>query len=324
MRRLLSILLLISCIFLLLTSCGAVQPSGGSTNAEGFQIVVTIFPEYDWVRNVIGSGMDGISIDLLMDNGVDLHSYQPTAADILKIATCDLFIYVGGESDEWVDEVLEQNENDSRIVLNLLEILGDGAKEEEIVEGMQAEEEEEDSEIDEHVWLSLRNAQLFTEAIADAMCTLDSERADTYLSNAENYSGQLKQLDAEYAETIAKAGTDTLLFGDRFPFRYLCEDYGLSYYAAFAGCSAETEASFETILFLAGKVDELGLKAVMTLETGDGKVAETIIQNTAGGEQKILVLDSMQSATKKQAEEDKAWADHEALKAKLATKYKVK
>lgn len=279
---------------------------GEETEEHSLKIVTTIFPEYDWVRQILGEEAEHAQLTLLLDNGVDLHSFQPTAEDILNISTCDLFIYVGGESDEWVEDALSEAVNEDMVVLNLLEVLGDRVKEEEVVEGMEAEEEEEpdngdEEEYDEHIWLSLQNAGVLCDAIADALKSIDPDHADSYGANEEEYRKQLSNLDEKYQEAVEHAAVKTLLFGDRFPFRYLTDDYGLSYYAAFVGCSAETEASFETIAFLVNKVDELGLSCVLTIEGTDHRIAETIVQNTQSKDQSILALDSMQSTTSEDA-----------------------
>ena len=270
------------------------------------RIVTTVFPEYDWTLQVLGDLRDEAQLTLLMDNGVDLHSYQPTADDILKIATCDLFIYVGGESEKWVEDALREATNPDMVVINLLDVLGDKASEEEVVEGMQAEEEEEEeTAYDEHVWLSLRNAGVFVNAVSDALAQIDPDHAQTFADNAADYVEKLDQLDGKYREVTENAPVRTLVFGDRFPFRYMTDDYGLDYYAAFAGCSAETEASFETIMFLAQKLEELSLHCVMTIEGTDHRVAETIVASTKTRDQQILTLNSMQSVTSKDAEEGK-------------------
>lgn len=314
------------------TLCACSSGNGPATAGnDKIQIVTTIFPEYDWVMNVLGDNPADAEVTMLLDNGVDLHSYQPTAEDILKISTCDLFIYVGGESDEWVEDALKEATNKDMVILNLLDVLGDSVKEEEVVEGMQEEDhdhghedgeetdghesgkeadehdedhEHKDGEIeyDEHVWLSLKNAAVLTESISEAVQKIDSDNAGIYKENTSSYIGQLKALDAGYQEAVAGASVTTLLFGDRFPFRYLVDDYGLSYYAAFVGCSSETEASFETVTFLAQKADELSLPAVMTIEGTDHRIAETIVQNTKTKDQKILSMDSMQSTTAKDVE----------------------
>ena len=273
-------------------------PQAESAADEKIKIVTTIFPEYDWVREILGDKADSAEITMLLDNGVDLHSYQPTADDIIRISDCDLFVYVGGESDGWVEGALKSAANKDRKVINLLEILGDSVKEEETVEGMQeAEEDHGEKEYDEHVWLSLKNAKTLVGAISAALQELDPDNKDTYAANADAYGQKLSALDAEYRKAVSAGTYKTLLFGDRFPFRYLVDDYGLSYYAAFAGCSAESEASFETVSFLARKVDEGKLPCVLTIEGKNHKIAETIVQNTAGKNQKILTMDSMQSTT---------------------------
>lgn len=318
---LLSTLLIAGC----LSACGAeAQPAADSaaSHTDSIQIVTTIFPEYDWVMNILGDSSADAEVTMLLDNGVDLHSFQPSAEDILKISSCDLFIYVGGESDQWVDEALDGAQNQDMVVINLLDVLGDSVKEEEVIEGMQTEEhehdhddahdedeeehehehEEGDVEYDEHVWLSLKNTTVLVENISQALETLDPDNADTYASNTSDYVDKLNALDSKYQDTVSNSTYNTLLFGDRFPFRYLVDDYNLNYYAAFVGCSAETEASFETITFLANKMDELSLPVIMTIEGADYKIAETIIQNTQTKDQQILTLDSMQSVTAKDVE----------------------
>lgn len=297
---------------IMLMGCFAGCSNGGFKANAKKKIVTTIFPEYDWVMNILGDKSSDMDVTMLLDNGVDLHSFQPKADDILKISTCDLFIYVGGESDGWVDDALKESVNKDMVVINLLDALGDAVKEEEVVEGMQEEEHDHDQEgedhdhdhadpdeveYDEHVWLSLHNSATLIEKISEAVCKIDPDNADAYKANASSYAGKLNDLDKKYHDLVDNSSCKTVLFGDRFPFRYLADDYGLSYYAAFVGCSAETEASFETVTFLAGKVDELGLKAVLTIEGTDHRLAETIIQNTKSRDQKILSVDSMQSVT---------------------------
>ena len=290
-----------------------------------FSVVCTIFPEYDWIRQLVGDKKDNYEITYLLDKGVDLHSYQPTAEDIAKIANCDLFVYVGGESDGWVNDALKESKNDKMQVVNLLETLGKNVKPEEVVEGMQEEDEhdhdhdhddkdhddkdhdhddkdhdhdhEEETEYDEHVWLSLRNATALVNTLAEKLQTIDPENKDYYATTAADYTAKLGDLDSRYLATIKKAKVKTVLFGDRFPFRYLVDDYGLKYYAAFVGCSAETEASFETVAFLAKKTDDLKLKSVLVIENSDQKIAKKIVETTKDKSQNIVVLNSMQSIT---------------------------
>lgn len=478
MKRILFLILACTASLGMLTGCGntlLIEKDSGK-----LKVVTTIFPEYDWVRQILGDKADDADITMLLDNGVDLHSYQPTADDIVKIADCDLFLYVGGESDGWVDDALAGAANKDRKVINLLDVLKDTVKTEEAMPGMQAEEghnhgyshfddsdvqertlsdwdgdwqsiypfltngtldevmerkaengaktaeeyrayyetgyktdvsqitidsanntmcfvkndiaakgvyqykghqiydyesgsrgvryffqktggdadapkfvqfsdhgiapgkaehfhifagndsfdalsqemenwptyypadmsgeeikedmlEHEEKEYDEHVWLSLKNAETLCEAIANALEELDEQNKDTYAANLTAYTDQLAALDAAYQTAVDTGKRKTVLFGDRFPFRYLVDDYGLSYYAAFAGCSAESEASFETVSFLAKKVDALSLPCVLTIEGKQHKIADTIVQNTKAKNQPILTMDSMQATTSEDA-----------------------
>ena len=484
MKKIITLVLALAMAVSLFTGCGKKNNAEtGESDSNKLSVVTTIFPEYDWVKEILGDKTGSTDLTMLLDNGVDLHSYQPTADDIVKISDCDLFVYGGGESDGWVESVLKNAANKKMKVINLLEMLGDSVKTEEIVEGMQEDghdhghshdeqltendiedrtlsdfagawkslhpyllngdldkfcehraEEDEDSsttkdtylekykaswqcdaekisiegnnitftyadgktvsaeytyagyqpkrndegeirsvryqfettsadapkyvqfndhghepgeaehfhiyfgndgfdalmsaktnpffvkdalsvedildelmghdhgeEKDEHVWLSLKNAKTLVSAIADALQELDPDNKDTYAANASAYIEKLSALDGAYQSAVDGAARKTVLFGDRFPFRYLVDDYGLSYYAAFAGCSAESEASFETVSFLAKKVDELKLPCVLTIEGKNHKLAETIVQSTAGKKQKVLTMDSMQSMTSKDA-----------------------
>lgn len=469
-------------VFILCLGCVTGCGNGSNTKNKKYSIVCTTFPQYDWVMNVLGEKRDHFDVTLLLDNGVDLHSYQPTAEDMIAIENCDLLIHVGGESDTWVEEVLQESTNKDMQVINMVNTLGERVKQEEVVEGMEHHHEHEDEaitkadikdrtlaefagewqsmhpllldgtldtfckhkanededssttqetmfekyktlwacdaekikiddhsitftygdgsvetapydyagysikyaedgsisnvryqfetasenapqyvqfndhgheptevehfhiyfgndsfeslmnsttnpyfmnvgltneeilegltghshshehEADEHVWLSLKNAELLIENITTAIKNIDSQNDSTYQTNSERYVQNLNALDTQYEEMISKASQNTVLFGDRFPFRYLVDDYDLDYYAAFSGCSAETEASFETVVFLAQKLDELKLNTVLVIESSDQKLAQTIIDTTSKKDQKILVMDSMQSVTKEEIE----------------------
>lgn len=279
------------------------------------KIVTTIFPEYDWVKQIAGDS-NNLDITFLMKNGGDLHSYSPSAEDILKISSCDMLVYVGGESDKWIEEILENSVNSNIKTINLMNVLGEKAKEEELVEGMEDDDhddhddhDDDDAELeyDEHVWLSLDNAQLFVKSITENLCAIDSENAGTYKANCERYLSQLDALDDEYEEVIENSKYKTLIFADRFPFRYLTDDYDLSYYAAFKGCSAETEASFETITFLANKADELNLPRILTIDGSDGKMAKTVVATSKNKNRMIYSLDSLQSVTDNEVQSGKTY-----------------
>ena len=512
MKKTLSLLLCLVLMLGILAGCGK-TPTANNNNADGkkLSIVATIFPAYDWVRQILAEKADSVELTLLLDNGPDLHSYQPTADDMVKIANCDMFIYVGGESDEWVEDALANATNKNMVAVNLMDVLGDSVKEEEIIEGMEhdldhhhdhgeseahskevstfeddqvqdrsltdwdgewqsaypyvldgsldegfahkaesgkmtAEEykayyatgyetelktiaingetntitytdvngktcaspykyvgyyiqdwstgtraamyrfealdkasgapvfielndhiiepcqaehfhfrssntgfddiedpesrwptffpaawdaedvleafighdhgddddhhhEDGEVEYDEHVWLSLKNAAVLCGEIVRRLSILDADNQEIYAANGMAYIDRLNALDEQYQTALNAAKVKTVLFGDRFPFRYLVDDYGLDYYAAFVGCSAETEASFETIVFLANKVDELGLNTVLTIESGDGKIARTIIENTAAKSAQVLQMDSMQSTTAQSAADGTTYLD---------------
>lgn len=497
----------------------AAESQNDTVTGKQLSVVCTIFPEYDWVKQILGAHASHAEIIYLLDSGMDLHSYQPTAMDMAKIADCDLFVYVGGESDEWVEDALAETTNKNMQVINLMEVMGDAAKEEEVKEGMEHdhehdehdhskevstfeddevqdrplsdwegdwqsayplvldgsldeawehksedgsmtadeykdyytkgyktdysaisihdnhikftdkdgkvtesdykytgyyiqnwstgtkaamyrfeaedheagapiyiefndhiiepekaehfhirmsdesydaivdpegnwptffdaaltpdevcdevighsnededhdheedghdhedeeneheedehehdhEHEEGEVEYDEHVWLSLKNAKTLCTEIADRLSILDSANKDAYKANLDAYTAQLDKLDGDFKTLIDGASQKTLVFGDRFPFRYFVDDYGLDYFAAFVGCSAETEASFETIVFLAEKMDELGCGSIFTIENSDHKIAQTILDNTKTKNQKIAEMNSLQSVTKDQ------------------------
>lgn len=304
-------------------------------NSNKISIVCTTFPQYDWVKNILGEEAERFNVTLLLDNGVDMHSYQPAVKDIATAGSSNLFIYVGGESDTWVEDALKEAKNKDLKAINLMETLVNSVKEEEVVEGMQEEREslghsheksskekqeqtqkeshensqeingqkeaaDEEPEYDEHIWLSIRNAEIMVKNIEKAIEQLDSDNAKVYQTNAENYIKKLDTLDKQYANTIQNAKYKAILFGDRFPFRYMADDYDLKYYAAFAGCSAETMAGFETVTFLAKKADELRLPVILTIENSDGRIAEAVKSNTTKKNQKILAMNSLQSVTKEQ------------------------
>ena len=354
MKRILIFYMLVLLFVAGVSGCGSsVNDAANKSEAPGtgvskLKIVTTIFPEYSWTKELLGSREKDAELTLLTKKGVDMHSYQPSAEDILRIANCDLFLYVGGESDKWVDKALKEGGNPKRRVLNLMKLMGDRAKVEEEVEGMEKhdhhehdkdaharqEKDKQDEkhehhdkdkheekhehekehnkdehdgkvhheqpEYDEHVWLSLKNADIVCKAIAEELAALDSKNAETYRTYYTAYSKKLAALDAQYKEAVTKAPVKAVLFGDRFPFRYLTDDYGLKYYAAFNGCSAETEASFATVAFLAKKTDELKLPAVLTIEGRKHKLAQTIVDNTKAKNQKVLTLNSMQATTEEE------------------------
>ena len=279
-----------------------------SEDTKKLSIVTTIFPAYDWVKQVVGDNKN-VEISFLIDKGVDLHSYQASAADIAKITDSDLFVYVGGDSDDWAEDIIKENPNLNYI--NMVDSIGEAALAEELVEGMQDEEEhdneseehaneegeheEGEEEIDEHVWLSIKNAETIVSAIEAKLAEIDPDNKAEYEKNANDYLAKLDELEKEYKDTLSSIQNKTIIVGDRFPFRYLVNEYGIKYYAAFKGCDAGSEASFETVKFLANKMDELNMTDIFIIDGSKGDLAKTIVDNTKDKNAKVLVLDSMQS-----------------------------
>ena len=289
MKRVLSLGLALVMLFSLAACSGAARRAR-------VQIVTTSFPLYDWTRNIVGD-VDGVEITWLMDSGVDPHSFQPTTKDLVFVSDCDVFVFVGGESEAWADDAVSSMKNENAVVVKLLDGLQEAALAEEDVPGAEPEHEEEaEGALDEHIWMSLRAAERCVDLICGALCEADSANDDLYRRNADDYKAQLSALDQAYTEAVASSELDTILVADRFPFRYLAEDYHLRYYAAFAGCSAETEASFQTVLGLSQKADELGLPVILVTENSTGDIAEAVSEGSQN-EPAIRTLDSLQSVT---------------------------
>ncbi len=286
-------------------------------------IVCTTFPQYDWIREIIAGNDDGFRLSLLTEKGGDLHSYQPSALDIARIAECDMLVYVGGESDKWVEDVLRADVESDVCAVNMMSELDGRLYEEEHIGGEQHEDGHEDGhsggygeyeygggqadsydavEYDEHVWLSLKNAEHIVRVLCNELMRLDEGNAGLYEKNCEAYLEKLSALDGEYEEVVETASADALVFADRFPFRYMAEDYGIECFAAFEGCSAETEASFETVASLIEAVKAHHLTAVLVLEGSDSRLARVIVENADSDNGRVLVINSMQSVSKRNIE----------------------
>ena len=290
------------------SGCGSSDKSAGAkgeTPKPKLKIVATIFPEYSWTKELLGSHEKDVELTLLAKKGVDMHSYQPSAEDIRakveeEVEGMEKYDHHDHDKDAHAhpkkdkqDEKHEHHDKDKQNEKHEHEKEHNKDKHDGKVH-------HEQPEYDEHVWLSLKNADIVCKAITEELASLDSKNAETYRANYTAYSKKLAALDAKYKEAVTKAPVKAVLFGDRFPFRYLTDDYGLQYYAAFNGCSAETEASFETVAFLAKKMDELKLPAVLTIEGRQHKLAQTIVENTKAKNQKVLTLNSMQSVAEEE------------------------
>jgi len=274
-----------------------------SAKANGkINVTSVIFPSYDFVRAIAGNK---VNLLMLLPPGSESHSFEPTPQNIIAIKNSNLFIYPGGENSDWVERILDSISNvfESMIVLNMLDLVD--AVEEEIVEGMEKEEEEEQA-YDEHVWTSPQNAKAIVAAITEALCELDSANAEFFRQNASAYFTQLDELDASFKAVVDGAKRKTIIFGDRFPFRYLADAYGLQYFAAFPGCSTDTEPSAATVAFLINKVRSEKLPVVFHIELSNERMADTISEATGA---KKLLLHSCHNLTKNDFEKSLTYLD---------------
>lgn len=270
MKKFLSLFLAFVCIvpLLVLSGCNS-QYSNSFTSNDKLKIVTTIFPYYDFVRNITA---DKAEIKLLLSPGSEPHSYEPSPSDIVAIENCDVFIYNGGESDEWVDGVLDSIENRDMAVLKMMDYV-DALNE-------QTPEHTEGDELDEHIWTSLRNAQSLVSAITEAICTADAENKSLYEKNRDEYISALDALDKKISEAVINAKRNVMVFGDRFPFLYFVNDYKLDYECAFPGCSSETEPSIATVSRLIDYVRVEKIPVVFYLEFSNGKIAQIISEDS--------------------------------------------
>jgi zinc transport system substrate-binding protein len=273
------------CVLALLASALPANPQRDTDRANGkINVVTTIFPPYDFVREIAGSN---VNLTMLLPPGAESHSFEPTPRDIIRVQNCDVFIYVGGESDAWVERILESMDTSRMRIVSLMDCVE--VVEEVVVEGMEEEEEEEAEgpEYDEHVWTSPRNAKLIVQKIAGVLEQRDPANAAAYARGTESCLAKLTALDNAFQEVVNGAKRKTFIFGDRFPFRYFADAYGLSYFAAFRGCSTETECSAATIAFLVDKVRAERIPVVFHIELSNERIADTICEET--GAKKLLL-----------------------------------
>lgn len=296
-------LFMISLAAVSLFGCRKENKKAGEKNERQLTVLCTVFPLYDWGKSILGGDSnDRFRLELMMKKGTDLHNFQPSVADLAKLNSADILFYIGGESDEWIEDALSSSKNKSQMRFSFMNLMKEAAGKENS-EGINlfeeddfgeedSEEDHDETEYDEHIWLSLKNASFGIQLFGDIFQKLDPEMAGNYQNRKALYLEDLNKLDNDFKTVLS--GRPALLFADRFPFRYFTEDYGLPYYAAFPGCSAETEASFSTVIFLSERVKELGLDTIYILENSSTKLADQIIQ-TSGADAKIRVLNSMQN-----------------------------
>ena len=282
MKKIIAILLCAAALLCTLASCGGAKDD----KSQYPKIATTSHVVADWTKNILDGAYDEFEMTLLFDVGKDMHNFQPSAQDIMSIATADLVIYVGGESDKWVEDAVKSTGGKVK-TLKLIELVEEHTAECE-------DDHDHTHGADEHIWLSFENAVKCVSAISDAICEIDGDNSESYVANAEAYTAKLNGLFDEYKVAVAAAKYKTLVFADRFPFVYLMNELELEYFAAFPGCSAETTASFETVITLASKVDELGLPCVLVISNSADGISKTVVENTKSKNAAILELDSMQ------------------------------
>lgn len=305
MKKPVSILLVMALLAAGLTACGKPADVSVDKGSEKLTVIATIFPGYDFVRAIGGAH---VNLSILLPPGAESHSFEPTAKDMVNIQNSDLFLCVGGESETWVNTLLNSVDTSAFTILSMMDVVE--TVEEEIKEGMEEEKnaglsadeqevnsrlEVEEQEYDEHVWTSPQNAICIVEAILAELCRLDPKNAVDYQANAKAYIEELTLLDKEFRKIVEEGDHKILIFGDRFPFRYFADAYGLDYYAAFPGCSAQTEASAKTIAFLIEKVKEEKIPVVFYIEFSNGKMADAICEDTGA---KKLLLHSCHNVTR--------------------------
>ncbi|MDR2729574.1 MAG: metal ABC transporter substrate-binding protein [Treponema sp.] len=292
MKRTILILITLAAVFLGVACCK--QNKNATTRSADGKVTVTVtnFPPFDFVRQIAG---DKVNLSMLLPPGAESHSFEPSPRDIIAIQNSDIFIYVGGENDTWVNRILESMNTDNMKILSMMDTVD--AVEEEIVEGMEDDEDEgEDIAYDEHVWTSPPNAMLIVNAITELLCEADSANADFYWGNAMDYISKLADIDTAFREVRMGAKRNVIVFADRFPFRYFADAYGLTYFAAFPGCSTETEPSAATVAFLINKIKAEKIPVVFHIELSNGRMADTISDETGA---KKLLLHACHNITKK-------------------------
>ncbi len=271
-----------------LCSCSAMDNLKGKDN-EKLSIVTTIFPSYDFARQLCGTNAD---ITMLLKPGQESHTYEPTAQDIMAIQECDLFIYVGGENDSWVEDILESFDEPVETIamtdcVGLIEEVHDEA------DG----HDHDEHETDEHVWTSPKNAMAISGEIAEKLCEIDEKNEKYYKESLDKYLRELESLDNDIRSVVEGGKRKTLIFGDRFPFAYFANEYGLTCYAAFQGCSSETEPSPKVLAELIEKVEAEDIPAVLYIEFSAQTVADSIAEQTGC---KSLLLHSCHNVTEKE------------------------
>lgn len=295
MKKITKMLIIIMIVTITLTGCGTKEKNNKKT------IISASYVGYDFAR-AITKKSENIEVKMLLKPGADIHDYEPSPKDIVDIQNSDIFICVGGESDEWIKDVLKDIDTSKTKVIKLIDLVD--TLSEEKVEGMELDSEKE--ELDEHVWTSPMNSIKIVQELNDKIIEMDSNNESLYRQNEENYIKKLTSIDSEIRSIVDNAKRKEIIFGDRFPFLYFAKEYGLTYYAAFPGCSHQTEASAKTISFLVNKVKEDNVPVVFKIELSNGKIAESISKETGA---KVLEFNSAHNISEKDFSDGKTYVD---------------
>lgn len=295
---------LIFLIFFIFSLSGCVNKLSNNDGSKKINVVTTIFPQYDFTRQI---AKDKVNLKMLIPPGAESHSYEPTPQDIINIQKSDLFIYVGGENDEWIDNILNSMDTSEKTIISLIDCVDTCEENFETIAPDQEEKHHETKEIDEHVWTSPINAAKITEKISESLCKLDSKNSDFYTQNTSEYVKQLKSLDISFRKVVSNAKRNTLIFGDRFPFRYFVEEYGLNYYAAFPGCASQTDTNATKMAFLIDKIKENNIPVVLKMELSNENIAKSLAEAT---NKKVLTMYSCHNAPKDDFENGITYLDY--------------
>ena len=296
-----SLILLIIVIFSF-SGCG--NKLSNSENGKKINVVATIFPQYDFARQI---AKDRINLKMLIPPGAESHSYEPTPQDIINIQKSDLFICVGGENDEWIKNILNSMDTSNKIIISLIDCVDTCEEDFNTIAPDQENSHNEAKEIDEHVWTSPNNAKKITEKISEALCRLDSKNSDFYIKNTKEFVNQLSILDNNFKRIVSNSKRNTLIFGDRFPFRYFVEEYSLNYYAAFPGCASQTDTNATKLTFLIDKIKQNNTPVVLKMELSNENIAKSLAEAT---NTKVLTMYSCHNAQKDDFENGVTYLDY--------------
>lgn len=299
-----TLLAVITAAATVLSLCACSSESGYSNSYSGkLKIISTVFPPYDLARQIAG---DDAEISILLPPGSEIHNYEPSAKDMIAIRNCDIFLYIGGENEQWAEKLINSNDTENVTAVKLIDYVPTLSEDEDEHDHDHDHEHEHEHETDEHIWTSPKNAQLMLSAVYDAICKVDPSDKQTYTKNKDAYAKQLSDLDNAYRSAVDNAKNKTIVLADKFPFRYLAHEYGLEFSAAFAACSDESEPGVSTMIKLTKTIKENNIPAVYYLEFSSTKIADTLCDETGATK---LMLHSCHNVSKQDIENNVSYVD---------------